>query len=285
MANADPSPEKETETPENGAAMPDWRAGIDDEKVREFANRHASPADLAKTAFEFRQKLSTAISIPGKGASPSETLEFHRKLGVPDAPDGYAFEMPEGRQMGDGDKAFHASMAGILHKAGVTAEQAAALNAGWNEWSEAVAGDKARQLTQRRADAMAALRREWGGDYEANSAHAERAARAFGGDRFAEFVETAEIDGTKLGNHPDFIRVFATVGRRMGEGTVDLGPSETMGRTLEDRHGELTKAIHEAHAKGNSATANRLMAERKTVSSRLAGNAPIADAEGRSTLR
>ena len=77
----------------------DWRAGIADERLRRYADTYASPADLAKAALDLRQKLSNAVTVPGKGASEEEHATFRKRLGIPDTPDGYEVEIPEGIEM------------------------------------------------------------------------------------------------------------------------------------------------------------------------------------------
>src|SRR3546814_15836235 len=68
---------------------------------------------------------------------------------------------------------------------------------------------------ERRAEAETSLRREWGGDHERNLTFAQRAVRSFGDDTFVDFLESQEVEGVKLGDHPHLVRAFAAIGRAM----------------------------------------------------------------------
>ena len=281
MAEAEPTPGQEP-APEPETA--DWRDGIEDEKARRFAEKFTSPADAAKTAFEFRQKLSNAVAIPGDNASEEDVREFNRKLGAPDNPNGYRFTMPEGFAIKEADHEFQTNIANLFHTAGITAKQAEKLNQGWNEMAVATHQANERMADDGRSNAEAQLRREGGGDYNDNLAFANRAMREFGGQSFLNFIENAKVDGTPLGNHTEFNRIFAAIGRRMGEGSVDVSLSEDQKNAGEERRRELTNKIHDAYYAGNVAEADRLIAERESLTARMYGREPAADAEGRSNL-
>lgn len=287
MAEAEPTPNPEpaaddVQAPEPEAA--DWREGIEDEKTRRFADKFVSPAHIAKTAFEFRQKLSNAVTVPGNNASEDEVREFHKKLGAPDDPSGYRFSMLQGFEASEADEDFQSNIADLFHKAGITVNQAEMMNHGWNEMVASEFQRQERAAVDSRADAEGRLRKEWGGDYNDNLAHANRAATEFGGESFMNFIENAKVDGAPLGNHPEFNRVFATIGRRIGESTVIMNLSEDQKTAGEERRRELTVKIHDAYSAGNVAEADRLIKEREKLTIRMYGDAPIADAEGRSNL-
>src|SRR3546814_3388617 len=55
---------------------------------------------------------------------------------------------------------------------------------------------------ERRAEAETSLRRVWGGDHERKLTFAQRAVRSFGDDTFVDFLESQEVEGVTLGDHP-----------------------------------------------------------------------------------
>ena len=68
------------------------------------------------------------LVMPSKDATPEEWSAFYAQIGRPETPDGYELPVP------DGDNGeFAKSMAPVLHKHGVTAEQAKGLAADWND--------------------------------------------------------------------------------------------------------------------------------------------------------
>lgn len=260
----------------------DWRSTIEDEKARRFADRFTSPADAAKAAFNFRQKLSNAIAIPGKGASEEDISEFHQRMGVPESPDGYTFTMPEGQQVTDKEKGFHGAMAEVFHKAGVTSEQAALLNQGWNNYL-GVMQDMVRKANEEASEATAAeLVREWGGDHKGNVEAARRAIGEFGGSRFTSFVSTAEVDGQPLGDHPEFLRIFATIGRRMGEDAFQGGMGTSAGGGTQKRLDEIHSWQYSSDPdKREKYRSQSVQEELRGIYTRIYGDEPIVGVDGR----
>ena len=87
------------------------------------ADPAAPAADPAKPV----DPAPAALTMPGKDATPEEWSAFYAQIGRPETPEGYELPLPEGD-----DGTFAKQMAPILHKHGVTAEQAKGLAADWN---------------------------------------------------------------------------------------------------------------------------------------------------------
>lgn len=119
--------------------------------------------------------------MPGKDATPEAWAEFYGKLGRPESPDGYEFPIPEGQ-----DGTFAKTVAPMLHKAGITGEQAKILGNEWNALQAKAEADYAASEsarinainTKNKAEAEA-LKTEWGDQNDANMEHARRAMRQF----------------------------------------------------------------------------------------------------------
>ncbi len=209
----------------DAAAPADWRAGIVDARLREFAGRFETPGDAVKTAFELRQKLSVAAPLPAEG--------------TPERPESYAFALPDGAEPGETERAFHDRMARLFHEAGVTARQAETLNAGWNgmvaEAREAQATADARAAD----DTEAALRRAWGPEYDRNLMLAERGVAAFHEGDPHEILNVALADGRLLGSLPAFVRYAAAVGARLAEDTLHSGAASGAALSAQDRIDEI----------------------------------------------
>lgn len=246
----------------------DWRAGIEDEGLRRFAERFKSPADLAKTAHEFRQKLSRALVVPGKDAPDEEVAAFHSRLGVPDGPDGYDYQLPEAHREAlaeqvDGD---HGDFFQAMHQAGASrAAVSAALDFYYDRVAEHQAAE-VRSLDEGRAAAEAELRGEWGEASERNKALSIRAVREFGGEDLAQLLDQHSAGGLRLGDHPVLIKAFAAIGRRLGEDGLNLGSGGPGAPGTEERLDDLTRRAHDARARGRVGESNRLFAERERLS-------------------
>lgn len=274
---ADPPATPPADPPADPPPTVDWRAGITDTSHQEFARRFTSPADLAKTAFEFRQKLSTALVVPGEDATDEQKASFRKGLGVPDTADGYDYTMPEDTPevMKVGAEENRKKFFELMH--GLNAPQAvvhATLTHFHGLASGAiVAEDKA--LSTERQKQEDALKKEWGTDFDANKATSDKAIKAFGSEELAALVERVEIDGVKLGNHPAMLNAFANIGRKMGEDVLHSPMSPEALGDAEKQIGDLTKQAHEARLNGDRKESDRLFAQREVLSNQIYGTEQI----------
>lgn len=122
-----------------------------------------------------------AVQMPGKDATPEQWAEFYAKLGRPETPDAYELPLPDGD-----DGTFAKQVAPMLHKAGITGEQAKSLAADWNALvsEQAAAATQAENEritaldTKNRAEAET-LKTEWGQAHDANLHQAKLAVAQF----------------------------------------------------------------------------------------------------------
>lgn len=255
----------------------DWREGLEGE-LRDFAGRFTTAKDLAQAALDLRKANSGMIRLPGKDAKPEEVAKFRKAIGAGEKVEEYAFEMPKGIEANEGDKAFQAKVAEIMHTTGVPLATAKALNSAWNEMTTAMQAEAERVAVAKREAAVAELRKDLGADYDSHLALATRAARTFGGDDFINFVNTTMVDGAKLGDHPAFIKAFGTIGRRMGEGDFIGVVNDAEKGTLE---GELEKLMRDnppGTAKYNDPAVQKRVRE---INEKLYGTAPLVGQGGR----
>ena len=86
--------------------------------------------------------------------------------------------------------------------------------------------------TQQRNSTEMALRQEWGEEFDAKIADAGKIAKQFGG---AELLDMQLADGTKVGNHPDFIRAFANMAAFRSRVTSEDTVSDSAQTSLQSR--------------------------------------------------
>lgn len=250
------------------AAEAGWRDAIADQKLRAKAEKFTSPAELVKSYAELEGRLGRSVIMPGPEADSAETDAFWQRLGRPDSPAGYEFPLPEGVESASpADLAFQQAMAGVFHQAGLSAAQAKALNAGWNEYVAGLAPEAEKAALRSREAGVAQLKKEWGGDYDANLGYALRAAESFGDAAFREWC-----DESGVGNDPRFIRVFAAIGRRMGEESLPAGAAPTGQQGGEARLKELYGLMYTDRQKYLS---DAVQGEIRKINSRLHGDGPV----------
>ena len=259
----------------------DWRAGITDPDAKKFADRSPDLNHLIKRAKDANDRLSKAIVPPGKDADDEEVAAYRKSIGVPEKPDGYTFKMPEGQEASESDKAFHAKMGELFHAANISADQAAQLNKGWNALSEAMRDAQIQEDKKFAEDSEKELRGEWRGDWDANRAHANRAAEQMFGDDLEDFRRLETSDGRFVADHPFVLRALASLGREMAEGGLVPSLSADQVERAEDELRDIRDKIAKAQSEGDSQRANSLYQKEQALIAKMKGSRPIVGSEGR----
>ena len=230
--------------------------------------------------------MGRSVTIPGKDATPEEVQAFRKKaLGVPDAPTDYKLELPDFvPEEVRNDPMSDPLLKEFVETSHANGKSPAQVQADINLFYKAIAASKeqaVQESVRRTAQKMDDLKREWSSDFEANGTFSQRAVKQFDADgRFAEFLDTAEIDGVKVGNHPDFIRFFAKVGRMLAEDSVQLEPTEGEAQAINEQASKLRQQRNEALRRGDRATAQVLDQQERDLYARK-GNRPIVGTAGR----
>jgi hypothetical protein len=195
----------------------DWRAALPEE-LRRPAEKFASPADVVRSYAALERRLGRSVTIPGEDAAPEEIEAFYTRLGRPPTPDGYRIAAPPGDA---GDEAARSRLAGFLaavHAAGAPQATVQAAIDWYRQEPAEAAAESARRADAARAEADAALRREWGAGYDRRLGLAQRALRHFGGAELA-----AMLDRGGFGNEPAWLRACARIGAALAEVSLVSG--------------------------------------------------------------
>ena len=173
------------------------------------------------------QKLIGADKIPMPVNPTDEDLDrIYGRLGRPETPEGY--EIPVDGNIVTEDVA--KDYANVAHKLRLSPQQAS----GILEYYQSLAGQSEVSMEANDAKAMqeteVSLKKEWGDDFSNKIAMAKDVVESFGS---TDMLEMRLADGTKIGNHPDFIKTFAKMAdfrhNMTGEDTVADAP---MARTM-----------------------------------------------------
>ena len=268
-------------------SVKDWRKGIEDEKLREHADRFTSPADVVKHHLELRQKLSSALIPPSKGASKEDKEVFAARLskvlGVPEKPEDYEFPAPaEGVQLTDAEKQSRASWAGFFHQIHLPKPMASAILSRFAE--EHVAGEEAlHEADDRFAEASTAkLEGEWGDEYEVRRTAALRTGKEFFGEDFDNVMKAIMPNGHLLMDSTFILRGLARLGLEMNEGSID-NMTDAEKETVDDQIKDVRKRAAEAKDEGNTRLANKLFGQEQELLSKVVGKTPIVGSGGRTT--
>jgi hypothetical protein len=277
----DPAPAP-APSPDPAPAAASWRDTITDADGKKFAESSADLNHFVGRALDMRKQLAKAIVPPGKDAKPEEVAAYRKAIGVPDAPEGYTFTTPAGREVTDADKAFQGTMAKLFHGANVSAEQAKMLNEGWNQLVDATLAAEIEADKAFAASSETTLRGKWQGpEYDRNRAIASRAAEKALGDNFEAAKQIQTKDGRFVLDHPILVEAFANIGREMGEDRMGPVLTETEAQTLQTKIDALQKQKVAAMDRQDSREAQRIENEQAQLYARMPGNGPIVGAQGR----
>lgn len=264
------------------SAREDWRNAITEPELRRVAAKFTSPRDVVKSYASLQSRLGRSVVKPGPDASAEEVACYRRQLGVPENADGYDLRLPEGLpeslRPDTAGEALQQDFAAAMHEAGASNEVVQkALD--WYYGSLGQSLEQQQKMgAERRAEAEAELRQDWGGDHQRNLAFAQRAVQEFGGEELMSLLESQEADGMKLGDHPAVVRTFASIGRRVGEDTPLSGEPLTGENSLQARIDNL-HALQDSDPRRYATPG--VQDELRQLYGKLYGGQPIVGSEGR----
>lgn len=273
--------EQKTEAAKPEFVYSEWAKGLQDEKMRDYAQRFKSIEDVIQGSMKNREELSTRIKLPGKDAKPEEIAAFRKQIGAPDTPDGYEIKAPEGYSL-DGPVGLVVDMAkDIAHKNHIPASAYQEFSDGMIKIDQEIQQQVNESVKKWRSDKEQEIRKEFGADFDANLNAGKRARDVFGGDELTEFFNTPiTINGVSMtpGDHPAMIKFMATLGKRMGEDGV-------IGMTSESERQSTKERIDEIYAKTPPGTAEyaspAVQKELQALFEKLEGNGAVVGSGGR----
>ena len=168
------------------------------------------------------------IAIPNHLATDDDWDQVYQKLGRPNNPTEYKYNLPQESKLDDNSlKAFseHA------HKLGLLPKQADGIINYYNELANASVIDANSKAETSRLEAEKTLRQEFGPAYNNKINAAKNLASATLGDDFLS--NTILADGSKLGDNPTVVKAFANLASKLSEDTIVKGDSPSYMTTSE----------------------------------------------------
>lgn len=282
-AASDESPDEgDNAEGDEGVADKPWYDGVPDD-LKKTAERFASKEDALRAILSMRKRESQ-IRVPGKDASDEERTAYRKAIGVPEAADKYELpDIPEAFQSDTADTERQGWMA-FFHENEVPADLAKTLVARFYE------GEQAKLQGLQEADAdyakeqMAALDKEWGNEAAKNKTLAKRGFDAIADRAGVSPDEMNQIEtksGTFLMDDARLLRIFAVIGREMGEaglgGVTSDGERDTLNAQIE----QVQKEIDTAQANGQDRKANELYQKKLKLTEQREGSGLIVGAGAR----
>ena len=277
--------EVETEDTEEqeSVEIESWRDLIEDEKLQKHAERFTSVDALVQANLESRQKLSKSIVPPGEGAEEEEVTAYREALGVPNDVDGYDFLLPEGMERTDQMMDSEDHWANLFLDNNVPKATADVLIGEFRGEIEKMMGQKAEMDDAYTKQSEADMRKEWAEDYDKNIIFASRASEALLGDDFEDARHIETSDGRFILDNPILVRMFAKLGRDMGEGALGSVATEGEKDTLMEQANTYREKRKEAYAKGNNAEARKWDEKERLALDKLHGGGAIVGTDTRTS--
>jgi hypothetical protein len=166
-------------------------------------------------------------AIPGEKASADEMATFRKAIGVPEKPEDYKLEkvkLPNDEEL---DPGWDKNLRALAHKINISQGQLAELH----KWYFADLAEAMRFVKTSTQEAHAILRKELGADYEVAMTCKTRAV-----NKFLSEAAATRFEKTGLGNDPEIIKMFAAIGKAMGDHVFAEGTRGEKPETSEVGH-------------------------------------------------
>lgn len=219
-----------------------WRDAVAPE-YQEQAKRFTSLNDVFKSNNDLRTDNSQRIKVPGADASDEDKAKFRKALGIPDKPDGYKIEAPEGVELTDADNELLKVVMPIAHEEGVPEKAFNGFVGKFLKLSRDMQAQAIEGIKKFGEDAEAQLKKEWGRDFDPNLSLANRVADHIGPDFKKLLNETPIVGGGMLGDHPVIVKALASLGRQMDESSVTLGATPEQKSSIQEQINALNKEV------------------------------------------
>lgn len=200
-------------TPPITEQISNWKDSLPDDLKSEKALESIQDIPGLAKSYIHAQKLVGAdkIPVPNKFATDEDWQAVYSKLGRPENPDAYEFNLKENSNIDENAlKGFKET----AHKNGLLPKQAEAIMNFYNDMTQNYIEDLNSKSEQGRINAEQTLKKEWGAAFDNKVQQASTIANKYINDDFAHLTLS---DGTKIGDHPDFIKAFANIANDLGE--------------------------------------------------------------------
>lgn len=232
----------ETTAPETPAV--DFKSLIPAEYREEKSLQNFNKMDDFVKSYLHSQKMVglDKIPVPNKHATDEDWKEVYKRLGSPEAADGYKYSLPEGHAVPEETlKSFSEEAV----KLGLLPKQADGIMKYYNEVINQGVTEQSVKAEEARAKAEQELRNEYGSTFDNKIKGAKNLATATLGE---EFLNTTMLaDGSKLGDNIQVVKAFANLSEKLSEDDIVKGDSTSYLTT-----NEITKQIASLRQPGSA---------------------------------
>ena len=235
------APIQETQIEQPPTVAKSWKEAIpedlrNDPNISKFTELEA----LAKSYVNATRMIGQdKVAVPNNNSTDDQWNEVYDKLGRPESPDKYQLDAKS--DVVPLDESAVKSFAENAHKLGLNNKQAQGILEYYKNSMEGSAQQNLVDMETAQANAEQELRKEWGGNYEANIKKAGAVAKA---NMDANILDMQLKDGTRLGDHPAIIKGFANIANLMSEDKLVSTESEGVSQGI-DYDAEISKIVND----------------------------------------
>ena len=198
--------------------------------------------DFVKSYLHAQKLIGTdKISIPNKHATEEDWNEVYKKLGAPEKPEDYKYNIKDQ----DLDQAQVSEFNKTAHKLGLLPKQAEGLIKFYNEFNNNIAESQEDQAAQSQLVTETELKKEFGPQFAKRLDQAKRLAVNSLGSEFLE--NTFLKDGSRLGDNLSVIKAFSNLADKLSEDEIVKGEGSSYLTA-----NEIEKEINELTQEGSS---------------------------------
>ena len=215
----------------------EWLQGVDSDLATDPSLQSIPDVPTLVKSYVHAQKMvgRDKVVIPDQNSSDEDWKNFFSKVGLPENPDEYEIQVPEG-YLTEEEAAYIAQVAYDLN---ILPEQAEALLAEQAAIQAEREGSTSEEEELALEEAIEEMRQELGEEgFVSTLRQAKTVVEEFGGDDFMEYLEETGLD-----NDPEFIKFLANIGTSLNEDTFQPDAVQHLGVTKEDAEAEIAQMM------------------------------------------
>jgi hypothetical protein len=199
-------------------AQVDWKESLPEDLKHDPSLLTVKDVPGLAKSYIHAQKMIGAdkIALPGKNASEEEWDAVYNRLGKPEEAKTYEEDFGDLPIPEENVKNFKDA----AHKLGLNQTQFKGLTSWYKDLIKTQVEDINVDADTKRAESEAALRKEFGKTYDAKLKSSQRVFQTYGD---TQFLDVELKDGTKLGDHPTFIKLMSNIADTISEDKIATG--------------------------------------------------------------
>ena len=216
---------------------------IPDEFREEKSLENINSMDDLFKGYLHAQKLIGAnkIPVPNKHSTDEDCQHVFTKLGAPDSPEGYKYNLKDQELDSQQVQEFNKT----AHRIGLLPKQAESLIKFYNEMNGNIAASQEEQAAQAQLNTETELKKEYGPQFNKRLDQAKKLAISTLGQDFLE--KTYLKDGSRLGDNLNVIKAFSGLADKLSEDEIIKGEGQDY-QTASDIEKEINELTQEGSA-------------------------------------